>query len=87
MIGIKLKKLRKQHGYSLRQLAKRTKLSHSFISDIEHGRCNPSINSLLSLASAFNINPDFFLADVVAEGDHKATSSEHCLKETFPCPN
>ncbi len=87
MIGVKLKELRKQHGYSLRQLAERTNLSHSFISDIEHGRCNPSINSLLSLANAFQINPEFFLADVVAESDHKVTTTEHCLKGSFPCPN
>lgn len=69
MIGIKLQQLRKQRGYSLRTLAKKTGLSHSFICDIEHGRCNPSIEKLGIIAKALEVRPEFFLTDLVATDD------------------
>lgn len=69
MIGKKLNLLRKQHGFSLRKLAEITGVSHSFISDIEHERCNPSLGTLLSLARALQVNPEFFLTEVVADSE------------------
>lgn len=69
MIGVILRKIRKQKGLSLRELAKLSGLSHSFISDIENGRCNPSIKSLLKITNALDVNPNIFLTDVVAEND------------------
>lgn len=60
MIGNKLHQLRKQRGYSLRELAKKTGLSHGFICDIEHGRCNPSLEKLSIIAKALDIRLDFF---------------------------
>lgn len=72
MIGNTLKRLRKQRGFSLRKLAELSGLSHSFISDIENYRCNPSIESLQKIASALNVKPHIFLSDVVVENDqHK----------------
>lgn len=69
MIGVKLQQLRKQRGYSLRKLAKKTGLSHGFICDIEHGRCNPSLEKLGILAKALEVRPEFFLIDLVANDD------------------
>lgn len=76
MIGIKLQQLRKQRGYSLRILARKTGLSHSFICDIEHGRCNPSIENLRVIANALEVRPEFFLTDLVASDDHIKNSAE-----------
>ncbi len=70
MIGAKVKNLRTKNNYSLRKLAKETGLSHSFISDIEHDRCRPSINSLLVLAKALGVKPEFFLTSMVADSEH-----------------
>lgn len=69
MIGVKLRQLRKQRDYSLRMLAKKTGLSHSFICDIEHGRCNPSIEKLGIIAKALDVGPEFFLSEMVVEDD------------------
>lgn len=55
MVGKKLHQLRTQQGLSLRALAKKSGLSHSFICDIEHDRCNPSIASLKTLARALGV--------------------------------
>ena len=52
----KVRALRKEYGYTLRQLSELTTLSVPFLSDIEHGRANPSYRSLRSIADALNIN-------------------------------
>ena len=69
MIGPKLRQLRKERHYSLRMLAQKTGLSHSFICDIEHDRCNPSIENLKVLAKALRVKPEIFLSDEVVEDD------------------
>lgn len=69
MIGEKLRLLRNKKNFSLRKLAAMTGLSHSFICDIERGRCNPSINNLKLLADALGVEPDFFLRSTVVESD------------------
>lgn len=69
MIGVILRKLRKQKGFSLREFAKLSGLSHSFISDIENGRCNPSIESLHKIADALDVKPHIFLTELVADND------------------
>lgn len=49
----RLKKLRQQHGLSLREASARTGLSPSFISSIERGLANPSIAALQKLTAAY----------------------------------
>lgn len=70
MIGAILWQLRKQQNYSLRALAQATGLSHSFICDVEHGRSNPSIETLQVLAQALGVTPDIFFNKMVAKYDH-----------------
>ena len=60
MVGKKLRQIRIRRKYTLRTLAKLTGLSHSFICDIEHERCNPSYKNLVLIANALSINPEFF---------------------------
>lgn len=72
MIGSQLRKLREQEKLSLRKLAQKSGLSHSFICDIEHGRCNPSIESLRVLARALGVSPENLLGSVVANSNHSA---------------
>lgn len=69
MIGDIVRKKRKQKKYSLRKLAGLSGLSHSFISDIEHGRCNPSIKSLKKIAYALKEKPEIFLSEMVGDND------------------
>ena len=51
-IGIVLKKYRKTCGYNLRELAKKTNLSTSYLSQIENGKVSPSLSSLVKIADA-----------------------------------
>jgi len=67
MIGKRLQEIRNKRNYSLRKLAGITGLSHSFICDIEHNRCKPSIDNLQVLAKAFEVGPEYFLTETSNE--------------------
>ena len=58
MIDQLVRRYRTKRGLTLRELAEKTGLSFSFIGDIEHGRTNPSVKSLLKLMEALEIPPD-----------------------------
>ncbi len=60
-LGKKIQNCRRQKGYSLRELAAHAKISHSFISDIEHERSVPSIATLNAIADALDIPVTYFL--------------------------
>lgn len=56
-IGEKLRQLRKQiHKLTLREVSERTGLSISFLSDIERGRTNPSLETLSKLADVYKVS-------------------------------
>lgn len=65
-IGRKLKKFRIKKKYTLRQLSELSGISVSFISDIENGRRNPSIDTLNSIAKALNVSVDRLLGESVS---------------------
>lgn len=60
-IGQKIKHLRTENDYTLKQLAEKTGLSISFISDIENGRRNPSLDNLDKLSRALGVPVDILL--------------------------
>ncbi len=62
-LGKKIQHYRRQKGFSLRELAAHAKISHSFISDIEHERSLPSITTLNAIADALDIPVTYFLGN------------------------
>lgn len=62
-LSVKLKNLREERNLKLKELAEKSGISVSFISDIEHDRRNPSIETLKKLAKALNVPADEFLKD------------------------
>jgi transcriptional regulator with XRE-family HTH domain len=61
-IGQRLKKVRLEKGYTLKDVASESGYSKALISRIENGNVSPSINSLLKIAGALEIKPyDLFL--------------------------
>lgn len=75
MIGTRLRQLRNQQNLSLRALAQATGLSHSFICDVEHGRCNPSIETLQILSRVLGVKPEIFFSKVVVDHDRNGEQS------------
>lgn len=63
-LGHRIKLLRVERDWSLKDLAAATKLSVSQISSIERGANLPSIESMLSICRAFNRRPSDLLASI-----------------------
>ncbi len=63
-LGHRIKLLRVERDWSLKDLAAATKLSVSQISSIERGANLPSIESLLAICRAFNRKPSEILASI-----------------------
>ncbi len=54
-IAVRVKELREEQGLSMRKLAERSGLSQAFISAIEAGQKQPTLDSLLKLSSGLGI--------------------------------
>jgi len=67
--GLMIRKLRKSRKMKLSDLGTKTRLSVSFLSQVERGLINPSINSLRKIASALDTPlSSFFDEPKLAEG-------------------
>jgi len=64
-LGERLRELRKQRNLTLLQLSQHISLSVSYLSDLERGRTNPSIDTLERIASSY----EMLLGEVVAGTD------------------
>lgn len=62
-LSAKLRELRTKNKLTLKELSEKSGISISFISDIENGRRNPSIEKLKLLAKALDVSADEFLKD------------------------
>jgi quercetin dioxygenase-like cupin family protein/DNA-binding XRE family transcriptional regulator len=62
-LGHRIQARRKSAGLSLRALAAQTELTASFISQVERGQTNPSIDSLRRIAEALQVSLLYFLSD------------------------
>ena len=62
VIGKKLKQRRSELNLSLRALAEQAELSAVFLSQIERGKSNPSLNSLQKIAFALKVPLNYFLS-------------------------
>jgi XRE family aerobic/anaerobic benzoate catabolism transcriptional regulator len=61
-LGVRVRQLRDERGWSRRALAERTDLSERFLAQIESGEGNPSVQSLSRLARALETTPADLLA-------------------------
>ncbi len=62
-IGERVRARRQELGSSLRDLARKTGLTASFLSQVETGQANTSINSLRRIAEALNTSILYFLQE------------------------
>lgn len=79
--GEKLRKLRQQHGVSLRELS--TQLgyaSHSYVTALEKNERKPSAEVILKLADLFDVTTDQLMRDEIALDTH----GEVTRKGTMP---
>jgi transcriptional regulator with XRE-family HTH domain len=62
-ISTRLKKKRLQAGFSIRELARRTGLTASFISQVENDKANVSLDSLRRISEALGVQMLYFLSE------------------------
>ena len=75
-LSAKLRELRTKNNLTLKDLSAKSGISVSFISDIENGRRNPSIETLKTLANALGVSADEFLKDSSTNTKSKDTKTE-----------
>jgi len=75
-IGERIHQRRTELGITIRELGRRTNLSASFISQVERGKVNVSIDSLQRIASNLEVSILYFLPPSHS-GETPATSQAH----------
>lgn len=75
-IGERIKKLRKEKGYSQEQLADYLSLSRQAIAKREKNVCEPNIESLSTMASLFGVSLDYLLKGDISEECQKSNLSD-----------
>ena len=61
MLGARIAMLRKQHGLSQQDLARRLEISPSTIGMYEQGRREPACQTIISLADIFQVSVDYLM--------------------------
>jgi transcriptional regulator with XRE-family HTH domain len=75
--GEKLRKLRNQHGMSLRQLAAALGLSvHGYIAQIERGERQPTPELIVKIARLFHVSADRLMMDELELEDSQDSPQE-----------
>ncbi len=59
-LGETLKRIRKERQYTLKMLASQTGVSISFLSQVERGKSNVTLESLKKISDALGVNPSIF---------------------------
>lgn len=75
-LGRRLKKRRTEMGFTLQELASKTNLTASFISQIERGVTNPSLATLQKFADALSVEVMYFMAEDFSSGRRLTRSTE-----------
>lgn len=55
-LGLKIKSFRKERNLTIDQLAEKANLNECFLDEIERGRKIPSIDTLVKLSKALNVD-------------------------------
>ena len=82
----RLRELRTQQGWRLKDLADKSDLSVPYLSDLERGRTNPSLETLQTLAGSYNVSVNDLLAPVDFYGDRTEASLPKGLAELMADP-
>lgn len=84
LIGRRIRQRRQERGLSLRELAKQTDLTASFLSLVERGHNTPSLDSLRRIAAALEA-PLFYFTQT--NGQNPVVRKGERIKVTFPPGN
>jgi transcriptional regulator with XRE-family HTH domain len=75
LLGHRIRELRKSRGETLKNISESINLSVSYLSDIERGYTNPSLQTLEILAKHFGVS----VADLLSGVEFAGTQTENAL--------
>ncbi len=78
-VGARIKEKRQNEGLSIRELARRTGLTASFISQVENEKANVSLDSLRRVSDALGVQMLYFLSE-------PGSQPEAVVEEQAPVP-
>lgn len=81
-VGERIQDLRKEKGYSQEKLATHLNMSRQAVAKWEQNVCEPSLDSLISMAELFEVDLDYLIAGKVAEAKAEEVIREN-EKETI----
>ncbi|WP_042474435.1 helix-turn-helix domain-containing protein [Bacillus ndiopicus] len=67
VIGEMVRKIRKEKKITLKQLAEQTGVSISFLSQVELGKCNATLESLRKICDALQVSPSVFFEQATTD--------------------
>ena len=73
-LGQRLRLIRKENQLTLKKLSQLSGLSVPYLSDMERGVVNPSINTLQKVASAYNVSVKDLISGVEGLGESSNTN-------------
>jgi transcriptional regulator with XRE-family HTH domain len=64
IVGLNIRRLRKQAGWSQEELAEAAELHRTYIGAIERGERNVSLENIVGIARAFGVRPSVLLEGI-----------------------
>ena len=74
MIGSRIQEIRNKKGLTQDQLSEKVGISSKYLSSIERGKENPTLNTILKLAGSLDVKPDEFFTHLEIEDPAKRKS-------------
>ena len=74
MIGSRIQEIRNKKGLTQDQLSEKVGISSKYLSSIERGKENPTLNTILKLARSLDVKPDEFFTHLEIEDPAKRKS-------------
>lgn len=66
-LGARIKQLRKKKKLTLKEIAEKTNLSISFISQLEHNKTSATLESFKKISEALDVSPSYFFSQTSHE--------------------
>lgn len=76
LAGGRMRKRREERGLSIRALARRIGVSPSLVSQIETGKANPSVGTLLAISTELGLSLDELFLDLPGQGRNGGAAAE-----------
>jgi len=74
MIGSRIQEIRNKKGITQDQLSEKVGISSKYLSSIERGKENPTLNTILKMARSLDVMPDEFFTHLEIEDPGKRKS-------------